>query len=78
MQGLGASGRLQMKGEKERGKMVMKRREETRGPCGDSDAYRDLFFAVRPRWPPRPQLPVEKMCQRMLWVSHGKRPCLSR
>lgn len=35
-------------------------------------------FAVRPRWPPRPQLPVEKMCQRMFWVSHGKRACLGR
>lgn len=35
-------------------------------------------FAVRPRWPPRPQLPVEEMCQRMFWVSHGKRLCLSR
>lgn len=23
--------------------MVMKQREETRGPCGDSDASRDLF-----------------------------------
>lgn len=35
-------------------------------------------FAVGLRWPPRPQLPVEKMCQRMFWVSHGKRPYLSR
>lgn len=57
-------------------KMVMKqgkdgKRQEfpagTRPPLG-------TCFAIRPRWPPRPQLPVEKMCQRMFWVSHGKRP----
>lgn len=57
-------------------KMVMKQERTER----DKSSRRGLrpplgtCFAIRPRWPPRPQLPVEKMCQRMFWVSHGKRP----
>lgn len=50
----------------------------TRGPRGDPRSPLRTCFAVRPRRPPRPQLPVEKTCPRMFWVSHGKRPCLGR
>lgn len=58
-------------------KMVMKQGKDGKRqefPVGTLTTSRGPFCHPTTLAPPCPQLPVEKMCQRMFWVSHGKRP----